>query len=110
MSGIELVIDNMKTELNDLKQQISEARKSGATLTIVDLKIMSIPAKIGIAEATKEFKDVKKIKEMLTEVKKELEESLDESKRHASISISESNEKIHSLVERSHTALKKKRC
>jgi len=75
MSGIDLAIDNLKNQVNDLRQQFSLARKKGIDVSIAHMKFLNLPAKIGVAEATKSLQDIKKANIQLEDVKKELEEA-----------------------------------
>ena len=71
--GMELTIENLKEQLNEIKQKISQCRKQGLDTKIAELKIMAIPSKINMVEITKDFKDVQKINEMLNNVRIEID-------------------------------------
>ena len=75
MSGIDLAIDNLKTQVADLKQQFSQARKKGFDVSLPYLKFMNLPSKVGVAEATKNTEDIKRVILLLDEIRKELEET-----------------------------------
>ena len=72
VEGIDLTIEDLKAQLNEIKQRISQFRKKGLDTKIVQLKIMSIPSKIKMVEATKDYKDVKKITNMINDAKAEV--------------------------------------
>ena len=71
-NGFDLTIENLKTELHNIRLKISELRKAGLDAKIAELKAMSLPYKIQLAEATKSYKDIEKINIMLEDVKKEI--------------------------------------
>lgn len=70
---IDLNIENLKLQLDDVKQRISLCRKAGLDTKIVELKVMVIPSKIEMVEITKDFKDMQKISSMLNDAKNEIE-------------------------------------
>lgn len=65
MDGIDLSIENLKEQLAEIKQKISLLRRKGIDMRIADLRLMSLPSKIKMAEITKDYKDVQKINSML---------------------------------------------
>jgi hypothetical protein len=71
-NGVEIAIENLKTELRDINLKISELRKAGLDVKIAELKVMNIPYKIQFAEVTKGYNDIEKINNMLGEVKSEI--------------------------------------
>ena len=71
--GIDLAIENLKGQLNEARQKISQSRKKGLDTKIAEIKLMAIPSKIKMVEITKDFKDVQKIIEMLNNVKIEID-------------------------------------
>ena len=73
VEGIDLTIENLKEQLNEIKQKISQCRKKGLDTKIAELKIMDIPSKINMVEITKDFKDIQKINEMLNNVRIEID-------------------------------------
>ena len=72
MEGIDLSIENLKEQLNELKQKISQLRKKGMNMKLADIRLMSIPSKIKMAEITKDYKDVQKINIMLNDARQEI--------------------------------------
>lgn len=72
MEGIDLSIENLKEQLNELKQKISQLRKKGMNMKLADIRLMSIPSKIKMAEITKDYKDVQKINIMLNYAREEI--------------------------------------
>ena len=74
MDGIDIAIESFKENLNDLKIRLSQLRKKGINAKIAELRIMQIPAKIKMAEITKENKDAQKIMVLLNAAKQEIEE------------------------------------
>ena len=79
MEGIDLSIENLKEQLNELKQKISQLRKKGMNMKLADIRLMSIPSKIKMAEITKDYKDVQKINLMLKDAREEIR-SIEEDK------------------------------
>ncbi|MBI2646844.1 hypothetical protein HYW99_00015 [Candidatus Woesearchaeota archaeon] len=73
VEGIDLTIENLKIQLNEIKQKISQCRKKGLDTKIAELKMMLIPSKIKMAEITRDYKEVQKINNMLNDAKAELE-------------------------------------
>lgn len=71
--GIDLTIEDLKMQLNEIKQRISQFRRRGLDTKIAELKVILIPSKIRIVELTREYKDVQKISNMLNDAKAELE-------------------------------------
>ena len=69
----EIIIEEMKRILKGLKGEISQLRKKGADMKIAELKITNIPSKIQMAEITKKNDDIIKVRQLLTEAKKEIE-------------------------------------
>jgi hypothetical protein len=67
-------IENLKTELNEVKLRVSECRKKGFDMGIATLKMMNIPSKIRMAEITRSQADIEKAKRLLSEVKDEIDE------------------------------------
>ena len=74
VEGIDLTIENLKMQLNEIKQKISQCRKKGLDTKIAELKIMAIPSKIKMAEITRDYKEAQKINNMLNNAKAELED------------------------------------
>ena len=73
VEGIDLTIENLKMQLNEIKQKISLCRKRGLDTKIAELKMMLIPSKIKMIEITRDYKEVQKINNMLNDAKAELE-------------------------------------
>lgn len=73
VEGIDLTIENLKIQLNEIRQKISQCRKKGLDTKIAELKMMLIPSKINMAEITRDYKEVQKINNMLNNAKAELE-------------------------------------
>ena len=73
VEGIDLTIENLKEQLNEIKQKISQCRKKGLDTKIAEIKIMAIPSKINMVEITKDFKDIQKINEMLNTARIEID-------------------------------------
>ena len=73
VEGIDLTIENLKEQLNEIKQRISQCRKKGLDTKIAELKMMLIPSKINMVEITRDYKEVQKINNMLNDAKAELE-------------------------------------
>ncbi len=74
MSAIDLTLENVRTELQEIKLRISALRKKGYDTAIVDLKMMNIPSKMKWVEATQSFKDATAVLALVGVVKKELAE------------------------------------
>ena len=74
VEGIDIAIENLKSQLLDLKQRLSQCRKKGVETTIADLKLTSVPSKIRMVEVTRNLKDVQKAASMLNDAKTETEE------------------------------------
>ena len=71
-SDIDKEIENLKADLNNLKLKLSECRKNGSDTKIAELKLMNVPFKIKLVEATQSYKDIDMVKKMLEDVKREL--------------------------------------
>lgn len=67
-------IRNLKSELEDLRQKVSELRKQGKSTFYADFHIRRIPAKIQLYKVDREEKDLQKIKRLMEQVEEELEE------------------------------------
>ncbi|MBN1793023.1 hypothetical protein JW826_05055 [Candidatus Woesearchaeota archaeon] len=68
----------LKERYEDLRSRISQARRKGKDPIIADLMTRNIPAKIKIADATREKRDFDQVEIMLKNVEAELEEALKE--------------------------------
>jgi multidrug resistance efflux pump len=75
MSGIDLTLDNIKNQLNDLRQEFTLTRKKGIDVAIASLKFMGIPPKIAVVQATQSYEDLKKLVAEIEEVRRELKEA-----------------------------------
>lgn len=73
VEGMDLTIENLKVQLNEIKQKISQCRKRGLYTKIVELKIMSVPSKIQLLEATRDFRDVQKANNIINDARNEIE-------------------------------------
>ncbi len=73
--GIDMTLDDLKNQLNDVRQGISFLRKKGAHTAFVEMKIASIPAKIKYVEVTRDFKDVQKVTSLMEEAKSEIKDA-----------------------------------
>ena len=73
-NNVNASIENLKNELNDVKSKLSEYRKKGFDTKIADLKMMNLPFKIRLAEATQSYKDIEKVNYMIKSVYEELED------------------------------------
>ena len=71
VDGIDIAIDDFRQQLADIKQRLAEFRKKGKYTKIAEMRIVSIPAKIKMLEATRELKDVAKVNRMIDEANKE---------------------------------------
>jgi predicted nucleic acid-binding Zn-ribbon protein len=72
MDKLENMFESLKNEYRELKAEVSEFRKKGFDTTIVNLKLMNIPSKIQLAESTREYRDIEKVKMMLNNIKSEI--------------------------------------
>ena len=72
--GIDLAIESLKERLSEIKQLISQCRKKGYDTKIAELKILIIPSKIKMVEATRDIKDVQKASKYLGDANSEIEE------------------------------------
>jgi len=70
-------IEKLETRLNEIKLRLSELRKKGKDTKIAELKIMTIPFKIRLADVTKSPKDIERVKSFFDDVEYELN-SIDE--------------------------------
>ena len=66
------VIERLKGELADLKDELSRQRKRGTDVFIARLKMTVIPSKLKMAEITHSDKDIAVAKNILDEVRAEL--------------------------------------
>ncbi len=71
----ERLIDKLNSEFYEIKQKMSELRKAGIDVKIAEFKSANIPSKIDMIKITKDNKDIEKIKNMIQEVRQELEEA-----------------------------------
>ena len=74
MEALDMTIDNLKDQLLEVKQHISECRKKGLDTKIAELRVIPIPAKIKLLEVTREIKDVQKVISLLNLAKNEVDE------------------------------------
>lgn len=74
MSGFDLAIESIKSELRSINLKLSNLRKAGLDTRIAELKAMNLAPKIQYAEISQAYKDVEKINKQLDEVKGELNE------------------------------------
>jgi len=68
-------LESIKAQVDNLKKSISSLRKSGKDVEIVSLKMLDVPYKIKVVEATKDPKDLNKLKDMILDIEKEIEEA-----------------------------------
>ena len=73
MEGIDLSIENLKEQLNELKQKISQLRKQGLDTKIAVIMMMSVPSKIKMLEITKDYKDLQKIINIINNARAEID-------------------------------------
>ncbi len=66
------VISNAKDDYNAVKGMLSEFRKLGKDVTYPEITIERVPAKIKLAEATKNLDDVQKVQNLISDIKKQL--------------------------------------
>ena len=69
------VIEGMKGELAELKDELSRQRKKGIDVFIAQLKIAALPSKLKMAEATQTAKDAAAAQRLIDEVGAELKAS-----------------------------------
>jgi folate-binding Fe-S cluster repair protein YgfZ len=69
-------LERLKEEFTELKETISHYRKKGNDMFIAWLKIMSIPSKIKMAEATQSDKDILKVQNLIAEAWKEIPQKI----------------------------------
>ena len=72
VEGIDITIEDMKQELLDIKQKLTEFRKKGKYTKFAEMRIALIPSKIKMVEVTRDIKDVGKVNRLLDEAKKEV--------------------------------------
>jgi hypothetical protein len=68
----ENLVESLKEEYLEIKKKISELRKKGKDVKLIDIRATNIPSKIQMAEATLEEKDVENAKSMIKEIKENL--------------------------------------
>lgn len=73
------IIDAVKAQLKELKEELSQLRKNGFNVKIPELKILQIPSKIQLAEITGEEKDILIVRQLLAETREEIESVKSES-------------------------------
>jgi hypothetical protein len=73
MTEISQITSELNEALKDIKQSLSSLRKQGVDVTLTELKTFNIPSKIQLAEISKEDSDVSKVKQLLLEVKEEID-------------------------------------
>jgi len=74
-TGIDIALDQLKNQLREIRMQLSDIRKHGHDTFIAEQRIHLIPAKIQLAEATKNTKDIQIANQFLQEAMQELEEA-----------------------------------
>ena len=74
MEALDMTIENLKEQLIEIKQHISECRKKGKDTKIAELRVIPIPAKIKLLEVTREIKDVQKVISLLNLAKNEVDD------------------------------------
>ena len=67
-------MDDLKARIKELSDGVSKLRKKGFYTRILDIKMLAIPAKLQMADATKADSDLKKIQDYLTSLETELKE------------------------------------
>ncbi|GBE20010.1 hypothetical protein BMS3Abin17_00742 [archaeon BMS3Abin17] len=67
------LINSLNLEYRDLKERISSLRKKGKDTYIEDIKVMSLPPKIKLFNATNDKQDFYKIKKITSEVSMSLD-------------------------------------
>ena len=72
--GIDIAIGNLRDAFIELKQRISVCRRKGLDTKISELRMSSVPAKIKMVEATRDFRDVQKVNVMISQSRSEVEE------------------------------------
>ena len=75
------VINLLNRTYDDLKQEISEARKHGKDSFIAELMFMSLKPMIVIIETGNDEKDIKIANNLIIKIKKELKERYEEDKK-----------------------------
>ncbi len=68
----EELVKSLYNEHSELKGKISALRKKGKDPIMAEIKLMNVPPKIKMVEVTYNEKDVKKVKELLDDVRKEI--------------------------------------
>ena len=72
---IEELLDSLAEHLAELKEEASGIRKQGVDTTMADLRIIDALPKIKLARATYEQKDIDAIKNVLAQIKHEIDEA-----------------------------------
>ncbi len=75
-SGIDIAIEEVKSQLGEFKLRLSEKRKGGYDTLIAELHATTIPAKIKMAEVTQDISDLQKAMAELKKAQQELQESM----------------------------------
>ena len=68
-------IESLRTQVEAMKKTISSLRKSGKDVEIAYLKALDLPYQIKIYEATKDPKDLNKLKDMISDAQKEIQDA-----------------------------------
>lgn len=66
------MIETIQEEYTDIKSQISQIRKTGQDIELVDLEILEVPLKIKLLESQFSIKNQEKIFSIIKSVKKKL--------------------------------------
>lgn len=71
-------IETYNAKLKELKELMKNLRKEGKDTYIAEICLYSFPAKMHIAEITREQKDLDVLKDMLERAEKELKDAMNE--------------------------------
>ena len=67
-------VEKCQQTLLEVKKRISEFRKKGKDMTIPQLKVLNVPAKIRLADVTQDRKELEKVNFSIAALAKEIEE------------------------------------
>ena len=68
-------IESLRSELREIREQVSALRKKGEDTRIADMLLILAPSRIMLADATNEKKDIERVKSLFNKIRNSLPEA-----------------------------------
>ncbi len=68
-------IESLRSELREIRKQVSALRKKGEDTRIADMLLILAPSRIMLADATNEKKDIERVKSLFNKIRNSLPEA-----------------------------------